>query len=108
MTHSELVKIATTWARGRHDVVLEERSSGNGELPDIMAFNYRWSTMIECKVSRADFFADKRKITRVVQENCLGNYRIYCCPKGLLSEDDIPEKMGSFRGLPIWPCEIKN
>lgn len=95
MTHQECVKIAAKWARGRHDVVFTERSSGNGELPDVMAWSYRWSTMIECKVSRSDFFADKRKPTRRpewAEKDCIGNLRIYACPKGLFSESEIPDK----------------
>lgn len=94
ITHVELVKIATKWAYGRHDVVFAERSDGSGELPDVMAFSYRWSTLIECKISMSDFHADKRKPSRRDDwraKDCIGNLRIYCCPKGIIPEIKIPE-----------------
>lgn len=91
MTHKELVVIAKKWAYTRHDVVFTERSCGEGELPDVIAFSYRWSLMIECKASRSDFYADKRKYSRQNETDSIGNFRIYCCPKGLLSESEIPD-----------------
>lgn len=91
MTHKDLVEIAKKWAYGRHAVVFSERSDGSGELPDIMAFSYRWSTMIECKASLADFHADKRKFSRLDQTDAVGNLRIYCAPKGLIHESKIPD-----------------
>lgn len=91
MNHKDLVKIATKWAYGRHQVVITEKP-GEYENPDVIAFSWRYSTLIECKTSRADFHRDKRKWPRRSEEYSLGNYRIYCCPKGLLTKDDIPEK----------------
>jgi hypothetical protein len=90
-THQELVQIAAKWSRSRHDVVFTERSNGDGEMPDVMAFSYRWSLMIECKVSMADFYRDKRKNSRRDEKDCIGNFRIYCCPKGLIDERKIPD-----------------
>ena len=92
-THSELVDKAANWARGRHGVVLKEKG-GTYENPDVLAFVGGFSTLIEVKVSRADFLRDKRKLPRAHDYLCIGNYRIYCAPKGLLTEDDIPETWG--------------
>ena len=91
LSHKDLVRIATKWACGRHQVVMAERN-GIYEIPDVMAFSWQYSTLIECKTSRADFNRDKRKLPRLDEHYAFGNYRVYCCPKGLLTENDIPEK----------------
>ena len=52
----------------------------------------------------ADFYRDKHKMTRGHdgQENdvCMGNYRIYCAPKGLLIQDNIPDSWGLLEVYP--------
>ena len=106
MTHKDLVKIATKWARNRHIVVIPERSAYH-EIPDVLAINYSYSTLIECKVSRADFLRDKNKITRRYDDYCAGNYRLYCVPKGLLKEDDIPETWGLLEVYPSGFVKLK-
>jgi len=50
LSHKELVKIATKWAYGRHQVVIAEKP-GVYENPDVMAFSYQYSTLIECKTN---------------------------------------------------------
>lgn len=99
MTHKELVEKATHWAKGRHGIVLTERY-GLTENPDVLGFSYAYSTLIEVKVNRADFLRDKRKSARRSGEWCMGNYRIYCVPKGLVTEDDIPETWGLLEVYP--------
>lgn len=100
LTHKDLVKIASKWAEQRHRIVMTERGAIN-ELPDVFGFDYGYTSLIECKVSRSDFLRDKRKITRRYDgEFCSGNYRIYCVPAGLLSEDDIPETWGLLEVYP--------
>lgn len=90
MTHKDLVDIATKWAQGRHQIVIKERGA-IGEIPDVMAFDYSYSTLIECKVSKSDFNRDKNKMSRRRPEYGMGNYRIYCVPNGLITRDDIPD-----------------
>ncbi len=106
MTHKELVKIAAKWAQGKHRIVVVERGA-IGELPDVAAFDYGYSTLIECKVSRSDFLRDKRKATRRHPEWCMGNYRIYCVPKGLISENDIPDDWGLLEFYPSGLVKLK-
>ena len=50
--------------------------------------------MIEVKVSRADFHADKRKDWRKTPRTGLGKYRSYLCPEFIISSDDLPEDWG--------------
>lgn len=99
MTHRELVDKAFEWASNRHNLTIKERGAGS-EIPDVFAFAYGYTTLIECKVSRSDFFHDKKKYTRRYGESCIGNYRIYCAPKGLLTENDIPNSWGLLEAYP--------
>jgi len=98
-THKELVEKAVNWAKGRHGIVLQEKG-GMFENPDVMAFSWGYSTLIEVKVSRADFHRAKKKTPRAFDYLCMRNYRIYCVPRGLLAEDDIPETWGLLEVYP--------
>ena len=91
-THKMLVEIARKWAFNRHGVAVAEFVCMNGEIADVMAFSSVYSTMIECKISRSDFLADKKKFFRRSPEFGMGNYRIYCAPRGVITESDLPDK----------------
>jgi hypothetical protein len=95
MTHKECVQAATHYLSRRTDVTLPEFFCWNGELPDVIGFKMRHSDLIECKVSRSDFLADKRKSFRNEQSGKgMGDYRYYCCPKGLISTEELPDGWG--------------
>lgn len=94
ITHSECVEAATRYMSKRYDVVLPEFFSHNAELPDVIAFKTRYSVVVECKVSRGDFHADKKKPFRIKPENGMGDYRYYCCPKDLIRKDELPPGWG--------------
>ena len=68
------------------------------ENPDIWATNGYHTTLVEVKTSHADFLADQKKWVRSEEaqkaDMCLGNFRYYLCPKGVISEDELPEKWG--------------
>src|SRR4051794_10394985 len=98
-THKELVDIAAKWAAGRHMVVVKERSEKFGEIPDVVGLNLGWSTLIECKASRPDFHADKRKASRL-NGGMVGNYRLYCAPKGMLKLEELPKGWGLLEVYP--------
>ncbi len=93
MTHRELVEIAYKWIlkNGAVGLAFKELKSTSGEVPDVIGFNSWESTLIECKVSRSDFLCDKKKIHRA---EGMGNWRFYCCPKGLIKKEELPEKWG--------------
>lgn len=105
-THQELVKIAAKWALGRHGIVFCERRAMT-ETPDVMAFHSRYSTLIECKVTRSDFLRDRHKAARRIEELCMGNYRIYCVPKGMIGEDEIPESWGLLEVYPSGRARLR-
>ena len=82
MTHEDLVTAAAAWLTKtyRCPIVVTELVNGSGEIPDAIGF---WlggrSVLVECKMSRADFLADRKKgVER------MGDHRFYLTPPGLL------------------------
>ena len=96
VTHQELVKKAVAYLRYRkgHSVVIAELSTAAMEIPDAIGFKAGFSTIIECKASRADFLADQKKPFRVNPERGMGYYRYYMSLGGLLKLEEIPDKWG--------------
>lgn len=94
MTHKECVESATRYMDKRCNVVLPEFFCWNNEIADVMGFNQHDSTLVECKVSRSDFLSDAKKPFRINQSKGMGDYRYYCCPKGMIKPDELPEGWG--------------
>ncbi|GAB3927784.1 MmcB family DNA repair protein [Larkinella terrae] len=98
MTHKQLVEKAYKWVlqNASCGVAFKEMyCAGNGEYCDVIGFGSGGHTVvIECKASRSDFLADKKKLFRQFPEMGKGRYRIYCAPKGLLKLEELPEKWG--------------
>lgn len=65
-----------------------------GENPDAFGWNYYTSILVEVKVSHSDFIADAKKWFRIYPEKGLGDYRYYCCPEGIIKEDELPASWG--------------
>ena len=63
MTHAQLVERAVRWLRAyRCGVVLSEQACVSGEMPDAIGWKRAsHSVLVECKVTRADFLADRGK-----------------------------------------------
>jgi hypothetical protein len=65
---------------------------------------------VECKVSRADFFADQEKPFRKNPELAMGCERFYLVPQGLISPHELPGKWGLLEckarevRLAVKPC----
>ena len=79
MSHTECVSIATRYMKSRSAVVLPEFFSHNAEIPDVIGFDKDRSTVIEVKVSRADFLKDMKKSFRKNPNSGMGDTRYYCC-----------------------------
>lgn len=97
ITHQKLVNITAQWASNflKFPLVLKEpKCILSREIPDVLAFRANGSLLIECKMSREDFFADFKKPERCGNVLGLGNYRVYAAPEGLLEINDIPKKWG--------------
>lgn len=93
MNHSELVQLSKRWLRYKMScsVVFDELvcNSATNEIPDAIGFNACGSFLIECKTSRADYFADKNKPFRIIPENGMGNYRFILCPENVIKKEEI-------------------
>ncbi len=104
ITHTELIEKASKWLK-RHTentfipncpFVLAElvAITHTGETPDILGFSSNRSVMIEVKVSRSDFLADRNKVFRNYDDFGMGQQKFYCCPEGLIKLEEIPDNWG--------------
>lgn len=93
-THAELVALAERWLRNsvRCSVVLCElhAATGTGEIPDAIGWNSTITVLVECKATRADFLADRRKRFRVEPSAGMGVYRYFLAPPGLIGREELP------------------
>jgi hypothetical protein len=96
MTHAQLVEKAVRWLRRyRCGVVLSEQACVSGEMPDAIGWKRAChSVLVECKVSRADFLADRGKPFRVKPEQGVGCERYYLVPAGLARPEELPKGWG--------------
>lgn len=95
MTHAELVGRAGKWLKGVGcPLVFTELVTTQSEQPDAIGWRNRGSEsyLIECKTSRSDFLADRRKPHRMVKG--LGRFRYFMCPPGMITPDELPPRWG--------------
>lgn len=104
LTHAGLCALAVRWLKrppsagggGCIVAISEPRAEAYGECPDAIGFragHLDGSVLVECKVSRADFLADKAKPHR--QPGCgMGTWRYYMAPAGMLRPEELPERWG--------------
>lgn len=106
LTHSILCEVAVKWLRkvkkqnciySTYPIAASEIACFDGvkwlEVPDAIGFNAYSSCVIECKMSRADFFADQKKPFR--NDGCgMGQKRFYLCPENLIKENELPQGWG--------------
>lgn len=98
-THRQLVEIAHKWVLKNCScgVAFKELRAAtcNNECPDVIGFGgWGHSVVIEVKVSRADFFSDRKKPFRQHPTQGMGTQRFYCVPKGLVDKDELPAGWG--------------
>ncbi len=87
ITHSQLVKDAAHWlrcAKNCNPVFTEKGSANIGEMPDAIGFTAKSSIVVECKVSKSDLYADRKKPHRT--EGGMGNCRYYLLTRELYEE----------------------
>lgn len=96
MTHALLVRKAVEWLRHyRCGVVLSEQACASGEMPDAIGWKRAChSVLVECKISRADFLADRNKPFRQQPELGVGSERFYLVPQGLVRSEELPAGWG--------------
>jgi hypothetical protein len=96
MTHAQLVERAVRWLRSyRCGVVLSEQACVSGEMPDAIGWKRaNHSVLVECKVTRADFLADRGKPFRQKSEQGVGCERFYLTPPALVKTEEVPSGWG--------------
>ena len=99
MTHAQLVERAVRWLRWyRCGVVLSEQACVSGEMPDAIGWKKQsHSVLVECKVSRSDFLADRDKPFRLKPEKGVGSERFYLTPPNLVRAEELPVGWGLLR-----------
>lgn len=68
------------------------RAAGSREIIDAIGFRDSCSIVIESKISRSDFLADKKKPERAEGAEALGTYRFYICPVGMILPEEVLSK----------------
>lgn len=99
-THNELCLRAVQWLRGtRRCNPVYSLNASCAEIPDAIGwsstYGWRGSTVIECKTSIADFYADQRKRFRwglKTEVSRMGDYRFYLCEPGIITPELVANK----------------
>lgn len=96
MTHAQLVERAVRWLRSyRCGVVLSEQACVSGEMPDAIGWKRtNHSVLVECKITRADFLADRGKPFRQKAEQGVGSERFYLTPPASVKVEELPVGWG--------------
>lgn len=96
MTHDELVERARRWLAGRCPVVITEMTHGESETPDAIGFGGVKGSpiLVECKISKSDYYADKQKAFRRGATRGMGTLRYYMTTPGLIPEGKHPKGWG--------------
>lgn len=92
-SHSELVEAAAVWLRKTCSVVITEIAT-IGEEPDAIGWRGKWSTLVECKISRADFHADKKKYFRRDPAQGIGFNRYFLTAPNIVKLEEVPVNWG--------------
>lgn len=96
--HAELVALGAKWLRTqcRCSTVLSELRAftPTGECPDVVGWRSDYSILVECKTSRGDFKADRKKPFRQNPSKGIGAFRFYLCPPGIIQPEDLPDHWG--------------
>lgn len=112
LTHRDLCEIGAKWCKrtasqhghGCNIAIVE--GCANSENADVIGFRHSTpavgSVLIEVKVSRSDFLADKKKPHRKNPETGMGKWRYFLCPENLISVEDLKNhpKWGLLYGYP--------
>lgn len=115
-THAALCEIAVKWLRRAPSaggpgclVAVSEVAGGyTGEIPDAIGFSLSvpstGSTVVEVKVTRSDFLADRKKPHR--QSGGMGVWRYYMAPEGLIATDELPVGWGLIEVSRRGHCKV--
>ena len=72
--------------------MLSEQACVSGEMPDAIGWKRAChSVLVECKVTRSDFLADRAKPFRLKPDQGVGCERFYLIPAGLVRREELPQ-----------------
>ena len=110
LTHSALVRLVEKWLRSRgcSVVLTEAKTMASPEEPDAIAWRSASSILVEVKVSRADFLADRKKLFRKAADMGMGVRRYFATPPGLVSPDELPPSWGLLEVTPTRVQVVRN
>jgi len=98
ITHDELCLRAERFLKSNgFGVVFHDKFravTNSGEQPDCLGFRSGVSCLIECKTSRSDFLADRKKKFRLEQGLGMGDWRFMMTPRGLIKPEELPKDWG--------------
>lgn len=98
ITHDSLCLLAENFLkRNGFGVVFHDKFkayTNSGEQPDCLGFRNSVSCLIECKTSRADFLADRKKKFRIEPALGMGDWRFMLTPTGLINVNELPMGWG--------------
>ena len=98
LSHDDLVYRAARWLRNtqRCGVVVPELVSYANENPDVIGWRKQGmeSILVECKATRRDFLADKKKMVRRQPDHGFGDLRYYFAVPGLIAVEEVPDRWG--------------
>lgn len=107
LTHKAAVRRIANWLKNSRQchIVITELSTACHETPDAIAFyGGGGSILVECKISRSDFLADRTKSFRQNAEAGMGDFRYFATPPGIIKPDD---ELGEWGLLEIHPHHVK-
>jgi hypothetical protein len=97
VTHEDLRKRAVEWLTKRLGcgaVLSEMGCMYTRETPDAIGWQVNDSVLVECKVSRADFHAQKKKFFMVDPDKGMGRVRYFLVPSKLITLADMEDLPG--------------
>jgi len=118
MTHADLLALGKRWLKtpwgsrtnhniyhGRCGIIAVDKMSQSGERPDLLGFYDAMSILVEVKISRSDFFRDRKKTWRQYSTG-MGIHRLYLTPKGMLKPEEVPENYGLIEADELGNLEV--
>jgi len=94
--HDLLCDLAERWLKrkGCKVTIRDPFKSLATEQPDAIGWRDGVSVLVECKASRSDFLADRKKPHRLAPETGMGDWRFFLCPAGMIDKGELPPGWG--------------
>ncbi len=103
ISHAALVARAEKWLRTTVgcNPVFSEFVTSISEIPDAIGWKFGClSILVECKATRSDFLADRKKFSRRAPDYGIGDRRYYMTPPGLVAAEEVPDGWGLLYATP--------